>query len=127
MDFDTEWNDFLNVTSELGEKFKNYWNTNQNTLITYFRDFSQDRKRKKSYLIPVHSTAVARRKFSHRSHTVSQGGRQHKEVERRAETFTTETDENIWHSLPNKTRPRIQLEHSLSSSVANNRHNAKEH
>ena len=102
-------------------------NTNQNTLIRYFHDFSQDRKRKSSYLIPVQSTAVARKKFSHRGHTVSQGGRQLKEVERRTETFTNDTDENVWHSLPNKKRPRLQLEHSFSTSVANNRHNAKKH
>ena len=102
-------------------------NTNQNTLIRHFHDFSQERKRKNSYLIPVQSTAVARRKYKHRGRTVSQAGRRHKEVERRTETFITETSENVWHSLPKKKRPRLQLEHSLSSAVSNNRNNAKKH
>ena len=34
-------------------------------------------------------------KFNHRGCTVSQGGWQQKEVQRRIETFTTETDENV--------------------------------
>ena len=25
-DFDTEWNDFQNIVTQLGEKFKGYWN-----------------------------------------------------------------------------------------------------
>ena len=131
----------------MGDKFKGFWhdenfrkafkkfktkcskmrNTNPNTLIRYFHDFAQDRKRKNSFLIPVQSTAIARRKFKHRGRTVSQSGRRHKEVQRRTEMFVTETDENVWHSLPSKKRPRLQLEHSLSSAVASNRHNAKKH
>ena len=75
--------------------------------------------------MPVQSTAKARRKFKERGSTVSQPGRPHNEVARRTETFITDTDENTWHSLPARKRPRLQLEHSLSSAVSNN--NAKKH
>ena len=141
-DFDT---DFQNTVTQLGEKFKGYWNdenfrkafrkfktkcstmknTNQNTLIRHGREM--DGKRKNSYLIPVENTAPPKRKNMERGCSVAQEGRRHKEVERRTEIFITETEENVWHSLPSKKRPRLQLEHSLSSAVSNNRHNAKKH
>ena len=146
-DFDTEWNEFHNIVTQLGEKFKGYWNdenfrkafrkfktkcstmrnTNQNTLIRHFHDFAQDGKRKNSFLIPVQNTAPPRRVNKERGRGVAQDGRRHKEVQRRTEIFITETEENVWHSLPSKKRPRLQLEHSLSSAVSNNRHNAKKH
>ena len=59
---------------------------------------------------------------------MSQAGRRYKEVERRTETFNTDTDENTKiHSLPAKKRPRLQMENSLPQAVAENRNNAKKH
>ena len=111
-DFDTEWNEFQNLVSLTEEKFRAFWqdehfrkafkkfknkfsklrNTNQNTVIRQFHDFA----------------------------TVSQAGRQNKEVARRTEMFITDTEENTWHSLPARKRPRLQLEHSLDQAVTNN-------
>ena len=78
-------------------------------------------------MIPVQTTAVARRRYKHRGRGVSQGGRRHKEVERRSQMCVTDTSEIVWHQIQTRKKPRLQLEHSLDLAVTNNRQNAKKH
>ena len=127
--FRASWQDehFWKAFTKFKTKFAKLRNSNQNTIIRHFHDFGVERRMKQSYLIPVQSTAPPRRKFKERGSTVSQQGRRHNEVVRRTETFITDTEENTWRSLPARKRPRLQLEHSLSSAVSNNRNNAKKH
>ena len=127
--FRTFWQDenFQKAFKKFKTNFAKLRNSNPNTIIRHFHDFGVERRMKHSYLMPVQSTAKGHRKFKERGSTVSQPGRRHNEVARRTETFITDTDENTWHSLPARKRPRLQLEHSLGSAVSNNRNNAKKH
>ena len=61
------------------------------------------------------------RRYKHRGRGVSQGGRRHKEVERRSQMCVTDTSEIVWHQIQTRKKPRLQLEHSLDLAVTNNR------
>ena len=132
--FDDKWNEFIDTLNDSKHSIQRNWtdeqfrkafnkfiqkfkksvkHSNKNTLTRLFHDFAQEKKKKNSYLIPVQSTAIARRMYKHRGRTQSQGGRCHKEVARKI--------------LNTKKRKRDQTEHSLSEAIANNRPNAKKH
>ena len=146
--FDDKWNEFIDTLNDSKHSIQRNWTDEQfrkafnkfiqkfkksvkhsdkNTLTRLFHDFAQEKKKKNSYLIPVQSTAIARRMYKHRGRTQSQGGRRHKEVARKTQMFLTQNDELVWSSLNTKKRKRDQTEHSLSEAIANNRPNAKKH
>ena len=147
-DFDTHWKEFEEMVEVANEKLSSKWNeslkkafisfkkkfkkaftSNENTLIRLLYDFGSEKKRKNSYLIPVNSTSLARRKYPHRGRGSSTYGRRHKSTIKRSQMLIDANDEDgvVYHTIPRKKARFSKKEHNLGKAVSENRNNAKKH
>jgi len=115
--------------SKFKKKFRKVLNSNENTLIRHLYDFGAEKKRKNSFLIPVNSTSLARRKYPHRGRGRATFGQRNKATEKKSQMFIDAENEegNVYHSIPRKRARVARKEHNLGKAIAENRNNAKKH
>ena len=88
---------------------------------------SGGKKKKIGKLIPIQVTAKSRRLYKHRGRGSASQGRRHRDQEARVQMVITETEENVYHSLPKQKKSKNKQTHSLKDSVSSNRPAAKKH
>ena len=99
------------------------------SLFSFSKEQSAPKRRGKiGKLIPVQSTAKARRIFKHRGMGTATIGRRHNDQNKRKQMVVTDETENVWHSLPSqKKRRKAHHPHSLAAAVSANRAAEKKH
>ena len=100
------------------------------SLFTFAKEQSapNGRRGKNGKLIPVQSTAKARRLFKHRGRVPAPSGRRHDDQNKRKQMVVTDETENVWYSLPSqKKRRTAHHPHSLAAAVSANRAAEKKH
>ena len=84
-------------------------------------------KRKRKKLIPVQTTAKARRVRKNAGRTLALIGCRRKDGEKRKQLNIEEDSESVWHSLPKQKKRKPAQIHSLSAAVECNRAGSKKH
>ena len=126
----SNWNNNLKKAfASFKKKFRKAFNANENTLIRKLYDFGVEKRRKTSYLIPVNSTSLARRKYPHRGRGRATLGRRPKTAAKRSQMFVDQDNDEgiVYHSIPRKKARYANKEHNLGKAVRENRNNAKKH
>ena len=86
-----------------------------------------EKEKKNGRLIPVQVTAKSRREYKHRGRVVGTAGRRVEDQRERTQMVVSETDENVYHSLPKQKKSKRKQVHSLKEAVEANRPGAKKH
>ena len=95
-------------------------------MLAFIFEGPSSAERRLGKLIPVQSTAKARRTYKHRGRVVARLGRPNKDQKKRKQMIVGEEDEAVWFSLPNQKKKRKKQVHSLKHSVMANRAGAKQ-
>lgn len=124
------------AASTLTGKLKKANNGNHETFRRHLFQLGQDpsiqkqkgKKKKNRGIIPIQSSARARRKFRHRGNAAAPAGRKVKEPIVQREMVVNDDDENVYYAVPSKTKHRkAKQKHSLNDDILNNRPSAKKH
>lgn len=118
-------------TKNLIKMTKGNINTLKQSLFNIGKDATNakraGKKQKKGKLIPIQVTAKSRRQYKHRGRAVGVLGRRPKDQEQRMQMLVSNTDDNVYHTLPNQKVSKSKGIHSLKNSVEKNKPAAKKH
>ena len=97
------------------------------SLFTFNKETTTKKGHKKGKVIPLQSTATARRVKKHSGKKVANLGRRTKDQTKRKQMNIEDEEENVYFSLPRQKKKKPAQHHSLAKAVDENRSAAKKH